>query len=284
MPTCPEPFVSLPSAATPSTEERTSRERATADLFADIAGCSDPERRDRLRAEAVELNMEMARSIARRYFRRGISEDDVLQAAYVGLVKAVRGFDPGRGRQFVQYAVPTISGEIKRYFRDHGWGVRPARRVQELQPRVTRATEELVQRLGRSPTAREVAEHLDVELEVVTEALGVQGWFAPTSLDTPLGEDGDSTMADMLPAEDDGFGAAEARTLLAPLLRELPERDREILELRFGQDLNQAEIGAHLGVTQMHVSRLLRKILDRLRAELEEPGAASTGGAPDEAG
>jgi RNA polymerase sigma-B factor len=180
--------------------------------------------------------------------------------------------------------VPTISGEVKRHFRDHGWSVRPARRVQELQPRIARATEELVQRLGRTPTTRDVADHLDLDLDVVTEALSVQGWFAPTSLDAPLGDDGESSIGEMLTSTEDGFAAAEARTLLRPLLRELPERDRKILELRFGQDLNQAEIGAHLGVTQMHISRLLRRILDRLRAELEEPPADSVDGMSHEAG
>lgn len=274
---------SLPPAGS-SAEDRHSRERATTELFADIAACTDQDKLEELRAATVELNMEIARSIARRYFRRGISEEDVLQAAYVGLIKAVRGFDPERGREFVQYAVPTISGEVKRYFRDHGWSVRPARRVQELQPRIARATEELVQRLGRSPTAREVADHLDVELDLVTEALSVQGWFSPQSLDAPVGEDGDAPMGDLLPAATDGFAAAEARTLLVPLIRELPERDRQILELRFGRDLNQAEIGAHLGVTQMHVSRLLRRILDRLREELEEPVVGSVPGVADEAG
>jgi RNA polymerase sigma-B factor len=267
--------VSCQSIAAPSSDDHTSREQTTAQLFADIGACADDDKRDDLRALVVELNMEMARSIARRYFRRGISEEDVLQAAYVGLVKAVRGFDPERGREFVQYAVPTISGEVKRYFRDHGWGIRPARRVQELQPRITRATEDLVQRLGRSPTAKEVAEHLDVELDTVTEALSVQGWFSPASLDAPVGDGGDGAMSDLLPGEADGFAAAEARTMLAPLIRQLPERDRRILELRFGEDLNQAEIGAHLGVTQMHVSRLLRRILDRLRAELEDPDIES---------
>lgn len=271
------------SAAATSPEDQPAREHATAQLFADIAACTDDDKRDELRALVVELNMEMARSIARRYFRRGISEEDLQQAAYVGLVKAVRGFDPDRGREFVQYAVPTISGEVKRYFRDHGWGIRPARRVQELQPRITRASDELVQQLGRSPTAKEVADHLDVELDAVTEALSVQGWFAPTSLDAPVGEDGDAAMSDLLPAAGDGFAAAEARTVLAPLIRELPERDRRILELRFGEDLNQAEIGAHLGVTQMHVSRLLRRILDRLRAELEDPEVASGARVADEA-
>lgn len=214
--------MSSPSPPASSSEEHHSREHATAELFADIAACTDPDKLEELRAATVELNMEIARSIARRYFRRGISEDDVLQAAYVGLVKAVRGFDPERGREFVQYAVPTISGEVKRYFRDHGWSVRPARRVQELQPRISRASEELVQRLGRSPTAREVADHLDVDLDLITEALSVQGWFSPQSLDAPVGEDGDAPMSELLPAANDGFAAAEARTLLMPLIKELP--------------------------------------------------------------
>jgi RNA polymerase sigma-B factor len=277
----PFPSTALPPderTPTERSEERTSRERSTAELFAAIAASTDPAKRDQLLAEAVELNMEVARSIARRYFRRGLAEEDVLQAAYVGLVKAVNGFDPGRGREFVQYAVPTISGEVKRYFRDHGWSIRPARRVQELQPRIARATEVLVQRLGRSPRPQEVADHLEVDLDLVTEALSAQGWFTPASLDVPVGEDGDSTVSDLLPASEDGFAAAEARAVLLPLLERLPERDRQILELRFGRDLNQAEIGERLGVTQMHVSRLLRRILDRLRAELDESDRASVGG------
>ena len=187
---------------------------------------------------------------------RGIGKDDLMQAAYVGLVKAVQGFDPSFERDFLSYAVPTVTGEVKRYFRDYGWTVRPPRRVQELQAQISRASSELSQTLHRSPKPSEVAEFLSVDVDSVIEALAADGCFTPASLDVPVGED------------DADLGRAEARILLAPAVRRLAPRDRRILELRFFHGWTQEQIAGDIGVTQMQVSRLLARILSDLRAEL----------------
>ena len=219
--------------------------------------------------ELVYANLGVARSIALRYRNRGVPLDDLEQVARMGLVKAAQNFDPSRRTDFLAYAVPTIRGEVRKHFRDHGWTVRPPRRIQELQSRITAANSELTQELGRSPRPSEVARHLGVAVEELHEALAVDGCFAPTSLDRPIGDDeSDSTLADMLTGDDADLDAAEARLMLAPLIRGLDERDRRILHLRFFRGCTQQEIAQEIGVTQMHVSRLLTRILDHLRSEL----------------
>ena len=175
----------------------------------------------------------------------------------MGLVKAGNGFDPARERDFLSYAVPTISGEVKRYFRDFGWTACPPRRLQELQAEITPASHELSQRWGRAPRMCEVAEELDVAVDPVSEALAASGCFTPSSLDLPVGEDGSATVGSLLPDQQEDFGGAEARVMLAPAIRRLAERDRRILELRFFRGWTQERIGADLGVTQMQVSRIL---------------------------
>jgi RNA polymerase sigma-B factor len=243
----------------------------TAQLLAELHGCEDEAMREVLRAEVVVLNMGVARAIAHRYRQRGLAEDDLVQAAYVGLVKAVNGFDPAHERDFMSYAVPTISGEVKRYFRDFGWAVRPPRRVQELQSSIARLSSELTQSLGRSPKPSEVAEHLGVDVEDVIEALAADGAFTPASLDVPVGMDGAATLGDLMPAEDDlDFGSAEARVVLGPAVRRLSARDRRILQLRFFAGWTQEQIASDIGVTQMQVSRLLSRILKELRDDLTE--------------
>ncbi|MGH3444042.1 MAG: sigma-70 family RNA polymerase sigma factor, partial [Nocardioidaceae bacterium] len=177
------------------------RSTATARLFAQIAelsGAGPDHRVERLRDQLVVLNMGVAESIAKRYRRRGIADDDLAQAAYLGLVKAVRGFDPGRGGDFLSYAVPTISGEVKRYFRDFGWAVRPPRRIQDLQSRIASASAELSQSRGRSPRPSEVADFLGVDLHEVIEALAADGCFTPTSLDLPVGESETATLGELI--------------------------------------------------------------------------------------
>ena len=159
--------------------------------------------------------MGVARAIAHRYRQRGLAEDDLVQAAYVGLVKAVNGFDPSHERDFLSYAVPTVTGEVKRYFRDFGWAVRPPRRVQELQGQIAKLSAELTQKLGRSPRPSEVAQHVGIDVESVIEALAADGAFTPASLDVPVGEDGAATLGDLMPDEDAGVrerrGAGDAR-------------------------------------------------------------------------
>lgn len=244
------------------------RSQITARLLGQIAQTDDETEKKRLRDEIVVLNMGVARAIASRYRDRGIARDDLLQAAYVGLVKAAQGFDPSFERDFLSYAVPTVTGEVKRYFRDFGWTVRPPRRIQELQAQISRASNELSQALHRSPKPKEVAEHLGIEVESVIEALAADGCFTPASLDVPVGEDGNGSLGELLGVEDADLGRAEARILLGPAVRKLKDRDRRIIELRFFHGWTQEQIAQDIGVTQMQVSRLLSRILTDLRNEL----------------
>ena len=254
------------------------RGEMTARLFAHIHATDDERERELLRDEVVVLNMGVARAIAHRYRQRGLNLDDLIQVAYVGLVKAVHGFDPDRERDFLSYAVPTVSGEVKRYFRDFGWTVRPPRRVQELQAQIARASNDLAHRLGRSARPAEVADELGVELEDVIEALAADGAFTPTSLDLPIGDDGSATLGQLVHDDRNDFGSAEARLILGPAVRRLPDRDRHILELRFFEGWTQEQIAADIGVTQMQVSRLLARIIKELREELGVDGAAPVRG------
>ena len=258
---------------------RQQRRDHTAEALTAAAATSDTERRRELLDFVVRINMEVARSVANRFLNRGIEEDDLLQVAYVALTRAARGFDPGRHDEFLSYAVPCIRGELKKHFRDRGWTVRPPRRIQETQARVAASDAELCQRLGRSPRPSEYAEHLDVAVDDVIEALSADGCFTPTSLDRPMTDadgSGYATIGDLLGEEDADRMAAEARTTLAPVVRRLKERDRRILYLRFFEDRTQQEIAGEIGVTQMQVSRLLSRILRDLRTELETERADGT--------
>lgn len=259
-----------PAEAAPIVPEN-HRSEITARLLSQIAETTDDVEGKRLRDEVVVLNMGVARAIASRYRDRGISKDDLMQAAYVGLVKAVQGFDPSFERDFLSYAVPTVTGEVKRYFRDFGWTVRPPRRVQELQSQISRASAELSQELHRSPKTSEVAEHLNVDIDSVIEALAADGCFTPASLDVPVGEDGSTSLGELIGHDDADLGRAEARIMLAPAVRQLAPRDRRILELRFFKGCTQEQIARDIGVTQMQVSRLLARILADLREELAAP-------------
>jgi RNA polymerase sigma-B factor len=243
-----------------------SRRDATATLLA-LSVDADEERRRVLEDQIVELNMQVAIDVARRYRSRGVAIEDLEQVAYLGLVKAARGFDPERATDFLSYAVPTIRGEVRRYFRDHGWTVRPPRSVQQAQSRITAVESDLCQELGRAPRPSEIAERLDLDLGLVVEALGANGCFSPTSLDAAA-TDGDSGIGDRLGDEDASFDSAEARVALKPLLAHLDRRERVMLEMRFFKGATQSEIGAVLGITQMQVSRLLSALLARLRDDL----------------
>jgi RNA polymerase sigma-B factor len=273
---------SIPSGDLAPAVSRPERAQLTEELLARTARAS-PEERQRLLDEVVVLNIGVANAVASRYRSRGIPSDDLQQVAYVALVKAAQGFDPSAGHHFLAYCVPTIRGEIKRYFRDHGWAVRPPRRIQELQSRISTAQVELSYTLGRSPRASEVAEHLDESFEDVSEALASDGCFTPLSLDRPAGRESATSVGDLLGEEDSGRAAAEARIVLAPVLRRLAERDRRILLLRFVQGWTQQEIAQDIGVTQMQVSRLLSRILSDLRAGLSE-GASGRGPAAEPSG
>ena len=249
---------------------RASRAHQTTELLR-RAAAADGTERERIVEEIVLLNMGVAKAIARRYYGKGIHDDDLDQVAYLALVQAARKFDPRHGRDFLSYAVPTIRGELRKNFRDSGWTVRPPRPIQELQARIRKANDDLVQQLGRSPRPSEVADHLGVDLDQVLEALAANGCFSPTSLDQPL-TDSDDTVAvgDLLTDDGADLDAADARLLLGPVLRGLGDRDRRIVELRYFRGLTQQEIADDIGVTQMHVSRLLSRLLTNLREQLTE--------------
>jgi RNA polymerase sigma-B factor len=219
------------------------------------------------RDELVERFMPLARQLARRYQRGNEPLDDLVQVACIGLVKAVDRFDPDRGTAFSSYAVPTILGELKRYFRDAGWAVHVPRGMQERVMSVNQAVTRLSRDLGRSPTPQEISEAIGEPVEHVLEALEAAIAYDAMSLDTPRSsdEDGGDTYADTVGAIDERYELVEYTTAIAPTVKALPERDRLVLKLRFEEDLTQLEIAERIGVSQMHVSRLIRRALTRLR-------------------
>jgi RNA polymerase sigma-B factor len=237
-------------------------------LLTRAAAETDPVERKRLQDEVVVMHMGLARAIAARYRGRGIADDDLVQAATMALLKAARKFDPDNGAEFLTYAVVTMKGEVKRQFRDFGWMVRPPRPIQKMQADVSRAETELTQTLGRSPRVREVAEHLGVPEDDVLEALSADGCYTPTSLDLPVGEQGTGVLGDTLPGEDTAIDEAEARIMLMPAVKALPERDRKVLYLRFFKQQTQSQIAEEIGVTQMQESRILSRVLGQLRGQL----------------
>jgi RNA polymerase sigma-B factor len=226
--------------------------------------------RQRLVDELIEANVAMARSMATRYRNRGIDLEDLQQVALVGLTKAAQRFDASAGHDFLSYAVPTIRGELRRHFRDAGWTIRVPRRVQDLQARIQRAEHELGAQLGRSPRPTEVAAHLGADLDDVIEALSATSCFRPTSIDSPTGN-GSDTIADLLGWDDTGLASVEARLVLGTAVSRLSERERRILQWRFVDERTQQEIADLVGLTQAQVSRILTRVLARLRAGLTEP-------------
>jgi RNA polymerase sigma-B factor len=233
-------------------------------LFARYLDKRDPVDREML----VERFLPLARQLARRYQRPEEPFDDLFQVACLGLVKAIDRFDLEREVAFSSYAVPTILGEIKRYFRDRTWSVRVPRDLQELALRVDRAVSDLSVDLHRQPTVEEIAEKVGAEEEDVLEALEASGAYKATSLEAPRGteEEGGDTLGDTLGTEEHGFSLAEDRATIEHLMRSITPREREVLRLRFEEDLTQAEIGELIGVSQMQVSRIIRQSVARLRA------------------
>jgi RNA polymerase sigma-B factor len=216
------------------------------------------------RRALVERFLPLARSIARRYENLGEPIEDLNQVVSLALVNAVDRFDTTRGYAFASFAVPTIVGELKRHFRDRGWAVRPPRSLQELSLRVDRATRSLTQQLDRQPTVPEIAQALDRDEEHILEAQRARVGRTALSLQAPMGAAVGSALEDEYGREDDGYHRVESRALLVRLITLLPARDRELIGMRFGADMTQAEISAVLGVSQMQVSRLLSKAIDRL--------------------
>ncbi len=230
--------------------------------------------RAELRRQAIEDCMPFAARLARRFRDRGEPGDDLTQVAMVGLVNAIDGYDPTRGCEFVGYATPTIVGEIRRYFRDKGWRIKVPRRLQELRLQVNRARVELSQIQGGEPTTAEIARHLDLPDADVAEAIEIGRLYHPMSLSAPAGPDTDLDLADPLGEDDPGMVAVDNRESVKPLLATLPERERKILTMRFFGDMTQSQIASELGISQMHVSRLLSQTLGNLRAALGEAAAA----------
>jgi RNA polymerase sigma-B factor len=220
-----------------------------------------------LRDEIVGSQVGLAEYLARRFKNRGEPIEDLIQVALLGLLKAVERFDPGRGLEFSTFATPTIVGELKRHFRDKGWAVRVPRRVQELHLRMGTVVNNLSQELGRSPTIPEIATRAEVSVDEVLEAMEAGRAYRFSSIDAPAGDDDDrvaSPAAAQL-GEDGGMEEVEQRMLLSPLVASLPKREQMIIHLRFFRGMTQSEIATRLGISQMHVSRLLARSLTQLR-------------------
>ncbi len=244
----------------------------TAPLFERFVrlAAGDPARQG-LRDELVRVYLPVAHNIASRFRGRGHSQEDLRQVAAVGLVNAVNRFEPAVGVDFLAFAVPTIMGEVRRYFRDTSWSVRVPRRLKELHLRLSAAGTELSQRLGRAPSARELAAHLDLPIDAVYEGLEAATAYQAVSLSDPLGAGSeDVPLADALGDDDDAFERVDNREAVRPLLAALPERERRILVLRFFGNLSQTQIAEQVGISQMHVSRLLARSLSRLRRQLDD--------------
>jgi RNA polymerase sigma-B factor len=237
---------------------------ATAHLSADSAD------RVELRRQAIEHGMPLARRLARRFRDRGEPGEDLTQVAMVGLVNAIDGYDPARGCEFAGYATPTIVGELRRYFRDKGWRIRVPRRLQELRLRVNQASAELSQTRASTPTIADIAKHLSVPEAEVAEAVEAGLLYQPLSLSGPGGSGTELELVDPLGSDDPAMEVVEQRESVRPLLATLSDRERDILRMRFFGDMTQSQIADRLGISQMHVSRLLSQTLGSLRAALAD--------------
>ncbi|CAN5255062.1 N/A [soil metagenome] len=247
--------------------------RHSAALFAEMrhdetsdavrAGCRD---------SLVRLHLPLVEHCARRFRNRGEPFEDLVQVGTIGLIKSVDRFDTDRGVEFSTYATPTIIGEIKRYFRDKGWAIRVPRRLQELRMQIGAATAELSQSLGRSPTPRELAEAIGCTVEEIVEGIESSNAYSTLSLDaTDDSDDSTSSILDAIGVDDAGLEHVEIRESIKPLLEKLEPREKKILLLRFFKNMTQSQIADEIGVSQMHVSRLLNRTLEQLRSSLEEP-------------
>jgi RNA polymerase sigma-B factor len=229
----------------------------------------DAEARERL----LEDMLPLVRSLAARYAGRGEPLEDLVQVGAVGLINAIDRFDVDRGVEFTTFAVPTILGEIRRHFRDKTWAMTIPRRVKELSVQLSRVLDQLTGQLGRSPTVSELAAAMGVEEEDVIDALDSSHAYSLRSLDAPVSDSREDTLAESLGLEDEAFARIEDGSLVASGLDGLEPRERRIVELRFFREMTQAQIAAELGISQMHVSRLLRRSLALMRGRIEERGA-----------
>jgi RNA polymerase sigma-B factor len=265
----PRTPLTSPSQRRRSSDARTARHKATNQLLSTAAREPDPHIREGAVHQAVLLNMPVAQSVASRFRDRGVPIEDLEQVAYAALLRAARAFDPELADDFLSYAVPSMRGELQKYFRDHAWTVRPPRKVQEIQTKVLATQRRLQHETGASPTVDHIARELDEDPSDVAEALAAEGCFSPTSLDEPRGE-GSANLLDLIPAEDEDRDRdrVEARVILRPALRRLASRDQRILVMRFFEGRTQQEIADELGISQMQVSRLLARIMRDLRRHL----------------
>ncbi|GIJ49953.1 hypothetical protein Val02_68390 [Virgisporangium aliadipatigenens] len=266
----PDVAPELTGATSPEPSEQPRERGASETMLAELATLDpDSEEYARLRARIIEDLLPLAIHLAGRFRNRGEPFDDLSQVANLALIKAVDGFDPERGVSFSSYAVPFIVGELKRHFRDKTWQIRVPRRLQELSLQLNRVTDELTQRLGRSPRVSDLAEELGVSEEEVIEGLEAAGAYHSLSLDAPAGgEEGNATLVDLIGDDDSDLNDVEARVALPPLLATLPAREQKILAMRFFGNLTQSQIASELDISQMHVSRLITKALATLRRAL----------------
>ncbi|HEV7875303.1 MAG TPA: RNA polymerase sigma factor SigF [Nocardioides sp.] len=256
----------------PPTRVEVTRLRS-AELFLEFRDEDAPQAsRDAARDALVHLHLPLVEHCARRFRNRGEPFEDLVQVGTIGLIKSIDRFESDRGVEFSTYATPTIIGEIKRYFRDKGWAIRVPRRLQELRMQIGAASAELTQSLGRSPTPRELAENLGCTVEEIVEGIESSNAYATLSLDaSDNGEDGAAaTMLDAIGVDDANLEHVEIRESLKPLLDQLEPREKKILLLRFFKNMTQSQIADEIGVSQMHVSRLLTRTLAQLRRSLEE--------------
>ncbi|MGQ0843857.1 MAG: SigB/SigF/SigG family RNA polymerase sigma factor [Sporichthyaceae bacterium] len=232
---------------------------------------ADEAGRERIQAELVERYTGLVRWLASRYANPAVDIDELAQVGFVGLVLAIQRFDPERGCDFAAFAKPTVQGEIRRYFRDKRRWIRLPRRLQETKAVLREATEKLTHELGRTPTVPELAARLAVDEELVLEAITADDAFSPRSLDAPVGSDEQDswTLAETLGESDDRLDLTTDCMTLRPLIEALAPRERTILQLRFYEDMTQAQIGEKLGISQMHVSRLLSRTLASLRTQID---------------
>jgi RNA polymerase sigma-B factor len=250
-------------------DQRLHTRARTRELFTRLAEMPQGRAQEEVRNELVQLHLPLVDHLARRFRNRGEPLDDLVQVGTIGLIKSVDRFQLDRGVEFSTYATPTVLGEIKRYFRDKGWAVRVPRRLQELRLSLATATAELTQEQGRAPTVAELAERLRVNEEDILEGLESANAYSTLSLDAPeIGETDGQSMADSLGADDEALEGVDYRESLKPLLAELDPRAKHILMLRFFRGMTQSQIAAEVGISQMHVSRILSRTLAQLRQGL----------------
>lgn len=270
----PEARVTTTPAPARSGKETDAAAKALLTLLADLPeGSTD---RVRVRARLIEMYIPLAEYLARRFRNRGEPLDDLVQVANLGLIKSVDGYDVTRGAAFTSYAIPMIVGELKRHFRDKGWDVRVPRRLQELRLEITKASGDLAQQLGRSPTVADLAAHLKVSEEDIIEGLDSAHAYRALSLHAPVaGEEATTELMDLIGDVDRDMENVEDREALRPLIAKLPVREQKIIAMRFFGNMTQSQIAAELGISQMHVSRLIRRSLDDMRAQMAESDRAA---------